>query len=109
MKIPIGTIRSDKNGFEALAKVAKSSRDLFIDALNLDFSSCSFFEANMTAPFYAVLSHVFDGLNEVTIVNVPDSVEKILRKNDFLSMFGFSTLQDYNQTTLPFLSVCNIR
>ena len=102
MKLTIGTIRSDRNGFEALGKVAKVSRSLFIDTLNLDFASCSFFEANMTAPFYAVLSHVFDGLNEISIIHVPDSVEKILRKNDFLSVFGYSALQDFNQTTLPF-------
>lgn len=101
MKLPVGTIRSDKNGFEALAKAAKSSHSLFLDALNLDFSSCSFFEANMTAPFSAVLSHVFDGLNEISIVNMSDRVEKILRKNQFLCMFGYSALQDFNETTLP--------
>ena len=102
MKLPIGTVNSDRNGFETLAEASKATRDLFLDALNLDFSSCSFFEANMTAPFYAVLSHVFNGLNEISVVNVPDDVEKILRKNQFLCVFGYSALQDLNQTTLPF-------
>lgn len=85
-----------------MAEASKATRDLFLDALNLDFSTCSFFEANMTAPFYAVLSHVFDGLNEISIVNMQVGVEKILRKNQFLCMFGYSALQDFNQTTLPF-------
>ncbi len=56
----------------------------------------------MAAPFYDVLSHVFNGLNEISVVNVPDDVEKILRKNQFLCVFGYSALQDLNQTTLPF-------
>jgi hypothetical protein len=102
MKLPIETVKSDRNGFEILAEASKATRDLFLDALNLDFSSCSFFEANMTAPFYAVLSHVFNSLNEISVVNVPDNVKKILRKNQFLCVFGYSAFQDLNQKTLPF-------
>lgn len=102
MKLSIGTIKSDRKGFETLAEVFKTARDLSLDTLNLDFSSCSFFEGNMAAPFYAILSQVFNGLNEISVVNVPDDVEKILRKNQFFCVFGYTAIHDHNQTTLPF-------
>lgn len=102
MKYQLGEIRSDKNGFETLSKIARESNNLYLDNLEIDFTFCPFFEANMAAPFHAVLSPIYNGLNKISIINVQDNIEKILRKNHFLCMFDFSPLLDTNQTTLPF-------
>lgn len=102
MKIEIKTIHSDYNGFDALAAVAMKSRDLVLETLELDYSGCGFFEANMAAPLYAVLARSYDRLNTVELKGLKPAVETILRKNHFLTRFGFFQEQGWNQTTLPF-------
>ena len=102
MKINIGTINSDCNGFDSIADIAVKTKDVWLDSIELDLSLCSFFEANMAAPLYAVIARLRDELNDVTIANVPTGVINILRKNKFLSVFNQPELIDKNQTTLPF-------
>jgi len=102
MKLNVKTIRSDCNGFDSIADIAKQTRALFLDSVELDFSYCSFFEANMAAPLYSVIAKLRDELNDVSIENMQSGVEAILRKNRFLTVFNQPKLIDYNQTTLPF-------
>ncbi|HJI14408.1 MAG TPA: ATP-binding protein [Akkermansia muciniphila] len=102
MKLDLGTIRSNYSGFNAIADVAVKTKDAWLDSIKLDLSSCSFFEANMAAPLYTVISRLRDDLNDVSISNMPDGVCTILRKNKFLSVFNQTELADTNQTTLPF-------
>jgi len=102
MKVNIGTIRSDCNGFDSIADIAVKTSDLCFDSIELDLSSCSFFEANMAAPLYAVIAQLRNELNDVSIANVPSGISTILRKNKFLSVFNQPDLTDTNQTTLPF-------
>lgn len=102
MNLEVGTIRSDSSGFGQIAKLAEDTQKLFWEDVGLDFSRCGFFEANMAAPFYVVISKLRDELNDVAIHNVPAATESILRKNQFLTVFNMEALQDTNQTTLPF-------
>ncbi len=102
MKLRVGTIRSDCSGFDSIADIAVKTKDVWLDSVEFDLSSCSFFEANMAAPLYAVIARLRNELNDVSIDNVPFSVSKILRKNKFLSVFNQPDLTDINQTTLPF-------
>jgi signal transduction histidine kinase len=96
------TIYSDRDGFAALAGLAKSSKNLRFDRLDLDFSHCGFFDANMAAPLAAVLTRVSNELNAIEIVKLPDDIARILRKNHFLEAYGYGSLSDRNHTTLPF-------
>lgn len=102
MQIDVGTIKSNMSGFGKIAKLAKQTKDSFLDSIELDFSYCSFFEANMVAPLYSVIARLRDELNDVSINNMQSGVETILRKNRFLTVFNQSKLVDHNQTTLPF-------
>jgi len=96
------TLRSQQAGFEALAALHSAATHLFLDKLELDLSRCAFLDANMAAPLAAVLARVTDSLNTVEIVNVPPSIERILRKNGFLVNYGYAPLEDRNRTTIPF-------
>ena len=102
MKLDLRTIRSNFSGFEQIANIAKQTRELFLNSIELDFSYCSFFEANMAAPLYSVIAKLRDELNNVSISNMQSGVETILRKNRFLTAFNKPILIDDNQTTLPF-------
>jgi len=102
MKVNVGTVRSDHAGFNSIAHIAEKSHDVIFDSVELDFSTCGFFEANMSAPLYAVVSRIRDELNDVSLTNLNPSLEKILRKNHFLTKFQRASLVDTNHTTVPF-------
>lgn len=102
MKLNVGTIRSTCNGFSNIAELAQDASDLWLDNAELDFSRCGFFDANMAAPLYVVIARLRDELNDVTIHNIQPATERILKKNQFLTVFNMGVLTDTNQTTLPF-------
>ncbi|ADJ27039.1 ATP-binding protein [Nitrosococcus watsonii] len=102
MKVNVGTVRSDHTGFNSIAYIAEQTRGVLFDSVELDFSYCGFFEANMAAPLYAVVSRIRDELNDVSLTNLTPSLETILRKNHFLTKFQKTSLIDTNHTTVPF-------
>ncbi len=102
MIVSVDTIKSDSSGFSSIADISFKTKDAWIDSIELDFSSCSFFEANMAAPLYTVISRLRNDLNIVSVTNMRPEVSKILQKNKFLSVFNQSDITDSNQTTLPF-------
>ena len=99
------TIKSDRDGFDQLAELASDSKDLYNDQLELNFSRCGFFDANMAAALAAILARVADRFNTIEIVKVPPPIANILRKNSFLVPYGYRQLEDVNRTTVPFIRV----
>ncbi|QFY45234.1 ATP-binding protein [Candidatus Methylospira mobilis] len=99
------TIRSDLNGFTGLGGLAEWAKDLADDCLEVDFSQCGFFDANLAACLASVLARVAEKSNTIKITSVGQEAEKILRKNNFLSSYGYSSLADNNHTTLPFARI----
>ena len=96
------TVRSSFNGFERLGQLASSTRDLKFDELILDMSEVKVFDAHMAAPLGAILARVADAFNAVDIVDVPDGVEKKLRKNRFLTRYRYEPLRAARRTAMPF-------
>jgi len=96
------TIYSNQDGYEQLGALAKAAQGLSANRLELSFSRVAFFDANMAAPLGVVLSRIANDLNAVEIVDVPVMVERILRKNGFLTHYGYQRLEDTNRTTMPF-------
>lgn len=102
MRVIVGTIESNSDGFNRIAEIAAKTKGAWLKEIELDFSPCKFFDANMTAPLYAVIARLRDELNDVSVVNMPEKIIGILRKNSFLNVFNVPSLTDTNQTTLPF-------
>ncbi len=102
MILSLPAITNDRHGFEALAVLARQAAPLEFDRLELDFSDCTFFAANMAAPLGALLSRIELDFNTVELVNIPSLVEAILRKNEFLTHYGQTALPDQYATTLPY-------
>ena len=96
------TIKSTQKGYESLAELAKVTAKLQNDRLELDLSGVSFLDANMAAPLGAVLAGVVDRFNAIEIVNVPELIERVLRKNGFLTHYSYQPLEDANRTTIPY-------
>ena len=56
----------------------------------------------MAAPLDAILCRSSKRIIKTSITKIPNQIEIILKKNQFLAKFGYPTLLDSNQTTLPF-------
>jgi anti-anti-sigma regulatory factor len=97
------TVRSNDAGFEQLGELYQAARVLSKDSLVIDFSQVDFFEANMSAPFGAILSRIASRSNEISCANVPKQIEYILRKNQFLTIYGFPSMEDNHHTTMPYV------
>lgn len=102
MKYYLPTIRSDREGFTRLAQLKNELSNLVDDVLVVDFSRCGFFDANMAASLKAVLSISTKDPKTISIENLPQQIENILRKNHFLNEYGYSSIRDTNRTTLPY-------
>lgn len=101
-KISIGEIHSSKTGFTQLAKAASELDEFLFDAIEADFSACSWFDANMSAPLGVVFAHATDNLNDIKPTGLRPGVEAILTKNEFLTGFGFPERHDTHGTTIPY-------
>ena len=97
------TIYSNRQGYEHLAELAKATVKLRASRLELDFSRVQFFDANMAAPLGSVLARIVDRLNGVEIVNVPPLIERVLRKNGFLTNYRYPVWDGSSGTTIPYL------
>ena len=98
------TIKSEKNGFDHLAELAAETDEVYNSVVELDFSRCGFFDANMAAPLAAVLTLLsVERFNRVELVNIRDAIKNILCKNGFLVSYGYDPVVDANQTALPFI------
>ena len=97
------TVRSTREGWETLAQTRPKLLRVSIRMnCNSTCQSWIFFDANMAAPLGAILSRVAGRFNTIRIVDMPGSVETILRKNLFLTHYWYKSLDDNNNTTMPF-------
>src|SRR3989337_98379 len=98
------TVKSQKEGFDHLAELAAKTKEIFNSVVELYFSRCGFFDANMTAPLAAVLTKLsVERFNRIKIVNIPSAIKNILCRNRFLVSYGYDPINDVNQTVLPFI------
>lgn len=94
--------RTSKAGFDALALLSREAEKWFFDEVELDFSGCGWFDANMAGPLGCVLSQIIDHLNSIEIVGLPLPVRAILSKNRFLENYGGSKFAGEHDTVVPF-------
>lgn len=102
MKFSIRETRTNRAGFNQLARLHAATKDLFFDTVELDFSLCTWFDANMAAPLGAVLARITDDVNDVTIGGISPGVRQILSKNEFLKAYGFPPVPDLHGTVVPY-------
>jgi len=102
MNFHMPEVRSTRDGFGQIASIWADAEKLIFDDVEIDFSRCGWFDANMTAPLAAVLTRIKDDLNPVAITNISAPIQKILQKNGFLAEYGLPPLRDANRTVIPY-------
>jgi len=94
MKYSIRETRTDRAGFNQLARLHIATKDLCFDTVELDFSLCPWFDANMAAPLGAVLARITDEVNDVRVLTPSPGIQKVLSKNAFLKQYQFDPVPD---------------
>lgn len=102
MIIKLRDIRSTFDGFSRLADLAAEGAECFIDTIEVDMSSATWFDANMSAPLGVIFQKFSDDLNTVQPVALLPGVENILTKNRFLVSYGYPERTDSYGTTIPY-------
>lgn len=102
MKLALLPIRSDFDGFAQLTQLHAQVRDVRFETLELDMSGATWFDANMCAPFGAILYKTSRSLNTVKLENLTPDVKSILSKNGFLMNYGVAKSADVYKTTIEY-------
>lgn len=102
MKILLQEIHSSYEGFARLIGLAAQTEKCLFDDIEIDMRHATWFDANMCAPFGAILYRVGRELNTVRLTNIPDDVEAILAKNGFLCNYGWPRKKDTYGSTIEY-------
>lgn len=102
MTYQLSSVRSNQAGFEHLGDLAKATKHLFADELELDMSRATSFDTNMAAPLGVILARVADELNSVRIVSVPVAVRKRLIESKFLTRYRYCSRDGEGHAVMPF-------
>ncbi len=103
MKIHLPEIQHNEDGFEALVRLFSKTEECLFDDIEIDMGGAGWFDADMCAPFGALLYKLSDRINTVELTKIPPAVTQILSKNGFLSNYGREKLPDTFGTTIPYM------
>lgn len=98
MDIHLYNVNNDFSDFQYLIKFWKVYQRSCFEAINIHLNG--FFSANMSAPLGAILD-LLATRNNIGISATP-KIQTILCKNNFLTFYGYSSVWDTNNTTIPF-------
>ena len=99
----IQNIRTEFGSYRQLIELYHANKTSLFEVIEIELRE--WFGANMSAVLGGLLDLLELKSNEVRFLNLPTSIETIIRKNDFLSHFGFPRLEDRYHTTIPYLKL----
>lgn len=97
--IPFGAyeLRTDFRGFDALASLHARLSEHQSQRIGIDCGKLSWMDGHLSAPLMTVVSHARQRGNSVGLLNLPENVRLILKKNGLL----VDRAVDNYQTTIP--------
>jgi hypothetical protein len=102
VKLLLRPIRSNFDGFAHLTELCAQVHDSWFDTIEIDMGGATWLDANMCAPFGAILYKTSRNLNTVKLVNLTPKVQSILAKNGFLMNYGVARKADTYRTTIEY-------
>jgi len=99
-------IANINNTFESYQKLI----DFYLEHKDKDFDTIhvelhQWFAANMCATLGGILDIFSDNINTIKFDHISPEIKKILLKNDFLSYFGYTRINDDFHTTIKYLKL----
>jgi len=92
----------DLGGFAALADLWAHTANCTFTQIELDLGAVVWLDADMCAPFGALLHALGQRINTIQLLNLRPDVERALAQSGFLSFYGGKTAPDRWGTTLPY-------
>ena len=102
-KFTLANIDTSFESYQQLINLYNANKNNHFDTIKLDFQQ--WFAANLSSALGGVLDKLVSGYNTINFYNIPASIETILRKNGFLSHFGFERQTDSYSTTIKYLKL----
>jgi len=102
MKYPLTEIRHNPNGFDTLIRLFAVYASFRFTTIEIDMTKTTWFDADMCAPFGAILYRLGSQGNRISLTQLKPKVERILTKNGFLTHYGRAALPDTYGTTIPY-------
>jgi hypothetical protein len=102
VKVDLPEIRHDQSGFEHLARLHAETESCVFETVEINMNTAAWFDADMCAPFGAILYRLGSALNTVQLKSIRSKVEEILSKNGFLGSYGRVGIPDKWGTTIPY-------
>lgn len=102
MKYPLTEIRHNPNGFDTLIRLFAAYASSKFTTIEIDMTKTTWFDADMCAPFGAILYRLGSQGNRISLTQLQPNVERILTKNGFLTHYGRADLPDTYGTTIPY-------
>lgn len=102
MRFSLPQIRHSYSSFERLAYLYTQTKECILDDIEIYMGETDWFDADMCAAFGAILYSLGKRLNEVSLIDIPQRVERILSKNGFLSHYGRARIPDQYDTTIAY-------
>lgn len=100
-----GPIHHDLSGFSICTELHESTKDCFLDKIEIDLCNTTWFDADMCSIVGALLYRMAHNLNTVELTNIESSVRKLLSKNGFLSHFGGERSSDRWGTSIAYQQI----
>ena len=96
-------ISNDFSSYQSIITFYEDNKDKSFSDIHLDISN--FFSANLSAVLGAILDILLGNSNNVLFDNIDSDVERILKKNNFLSYFGYQSEIDNYNTTIKYQKI----
>jgi len=96
-------IRTSLEGYEQISSLYADYKESDVDEVEIDFSHCGWFDANMCAALRVLLVRMEAEGTKIKMVGLPSNslLTSILCKNRFLAAYGYPSKPDYNGTIIP--------
>lgn len=99
-KLVLGNIHHNPAGFNALLSFFANASDSPV--VEADMQATSWFDADMCAPFGALIKRLEQRQVKVKLINLQERVKDILLRNGFLAHLGGDSSPDPYQTTIAY-------
>ncbi|MFA5566939.1 MAG: ATP-binding protein [Acidimicrobiia bacterium] len=96
-------ISNDFNSYQQLITFYEENKDEFFLNIQLDINN--FFCANVSAVLGAILDKLILNANNIHFRSIDDKIKEILKKNDFLSFYGYNSEVDIHNTTIKYKKI----
>jgi len=95
-------IRSDFEGYQILLKIISDVENSKDSDVVFDFERVMFFEANLSAVLGTIVELIENKSKNVIFENISLSMQLILRKNNFLTEYGYESHFDTHNTAIKY-------